>query len=209
MVPTFLDSYANYLIVFYLLIGANYIASLFSCQLQYALKNSMVFKHLLGFMTLYFSVVLVAKDSDQAPVNPARKLGEALVLYVLFIMSTRMPIGLFATVASLLFITYYLNGTKAYYAEVKDGHKQQRSNRTVAVIENVQQTLKILAFVLILIGFILYLGQKSREYKSQWDWGLFMLGTPSCKENFLPKKYQRSGWTDFVDGLNMLKSKAS
>jgi hypothetical protein len=200
MGPQFLDSFADNLMVFYLLIGANYIAALFSCQLQAALKHNMAFKHFLGFMTLYFSVVLLIKKDD-VPVNPARKLVDALLLYGLFVLSTRMPFGFSAIVIMLLFVIYYLNGTKDYYAEIKDD--KQRNENTVAIIERVQKTLKYLAFALILTGFVIYLGQKSREYKKEWDWMVFMFGKPSCKENFLPKKYIRTIYTDLLDGLKM------
>ena len=46
------------ILVFILIISGNYIGQLFPCNVQAVLSESMIMKHVFGFLTLFFFVLL-------------------------------------------------------------------------------------------------------------------------------------------------------
>jgi hypothetical protein len=52
-------------------------------------------------------------------------------------------------------------------------------------MDRIQLVLVIIAFILLLLGFVYYLGEKKIEYKKDFSFKKFMLGAPYCKNNTL------------------------
>ena len=61
-------------------------------------------------------------------------------------------------------------------------------------IENIEYILYIIAFILLITGFLHYLGEKKLEYKNNFSYTQFLLGQPLCK-NFTPNNLKSISFT--------------
>ena len=161
------------LFVFFMLIGANFLAQLFSCNLQNLLVNNMLAKHVLGFMTLVLSVVLVSGDSTATPTS---QLAASVFLYVLFLMASRCQRWMLSIVVGLLFALYVMQ-MYAKQAEKADDEATTERLR----LAKIGVTAVIL--VLLPIGFVMYALTKRQEYGPGWRLSTFVLGIAKCKFN--------------------------
>lgn len=184
-----------YIILFYLLIGANYLATTFPCSMQRALQTNVLLKHVLGVMFLYFSVYMTTTTS-----NPYKGVLVAFGLYAIFLLTTRMTPWSLMTIFTIMFVILYLEHVKKYHME-----KHPDDMTSVKMIGYAQHMGEVVVFVVLLIGVIMYLGEKSREYKKDWHWGKFIFGVNACKFKDLPATLRRDRLTDLVDGLKRLR----
>lgn len=147
--------------VLYLVISSNFLAQLFSCRLRYMLDQSMAAKHVVGYMTLLFFVVL---SSGMAATDA---ILNSLVIYAAFWVSTRMSVGYFVVFIVLAFVLYVL---ELYQRD----HDNQRLNDA----QNIIQAIMVIVLVL---GFVFYMVEKMIEYKRQFSFKTFLLGKPECR----------------------------
>ena len=162
-----LNNSAKSLFVLYLMVSSNYLGQLFSCQVQNALNTYMVLKHILGFLTLYFFVSL----TDTSKYSPQLKLLFTLAIYLFFMISTKMESKLWISFISLLGFVYVLFIVKDLITDPK----------MVEYISYIQSVLVISAIIILFIGFVYYLGEKKIEYKNDFSFSKFFIGTPVCK----------------------------
>ena len=54
----------KHIFILYLVISGNFIGNRFSCKLQKLLQNNMFFKHLIGFMLLFFFNLFIEEGKD-------------------------------------------------------------------------------------------------------------------------------------------------
>ena len=95
------------IVLFYLVVGGNYIAELLSCRLQHSFSDQISLKHLLGFLTLLFFVVM-GQPNYTAKYSMWRIIGQSLLLYAMFVMSTKSESGCFIFSLLCFVITYFL-----------------------------------------------------------------------------------------------------
>lgn len=160
---------SNSIFILYMLIGANFLANLFGCRIQDMLSNNMLLKHIIGFMTLLFFVVMV----DKSETTPVRKMSNTLVYYVVFLMTTRMDIKWWTPFIMSVFIVYILQ----LFKEAENDLKKKNN------LEKFQKLLATASFIMIVIGVAIYIGRKKSEYKDSFSWGTFFVGKPSCRAN--------------------------
>ena len=55
----------KHLFVLYLIIAGNYLGELFGCKTQKMFQENMYFKHIIGFMTLYFFVLFTSTEEQK------------------------------------------------------------------------------------------------------------------------------------------------
>ncbi|QKF94297.1 hypothetical protein QKU48_gp0839 [Fadolivirus algeromassiliense] len=162
-----LNNSAKSLFVLYLMISSNYLGNLFGCRIQEALNTNMALKHLLGFLTLYFFVSLV----DTTKYSPMLKLLFSFVIYLCFMMSTKMNSKTWIAFISVLGGVYIL-------FTVRDSITDTKMQEYISYL---QLVLVISAIIILLLGFVYYLGEKKIEYKDDFSFTKFFLGTQSCK----------------------------
>jgi len=163
----------KYLFIFYMIISANFISNLFGCQVQQLLHNSMLIKHTLGFLTLYFFQTVVDPNIN----SPFDKLILSLVIYILFIFSAKMNINFFYGFIVALGLNYIIYIFKNEYKENKELQDY---------LEWSQLGLNTLAFGLLISGFIYYFIEKKEEYGSTFRLDKFILGNPVCRMSNIP-----------------------
>ncbi len=162
------------IMVFYLLIVANFLAPLFNCRLQDVLVNNMILKHLFGFLTLFFFVVFV--EPEHSDKTFLYQISMAIGLYIWFIFTTRMEIHAFALFIIVLFSLYMFN---IYFDK---NHKDNNTDEKEVFKENINRYGLLLGVLITIIGFTSYVGQKKIEYGNRFNWTSFFIGHPECKK---------------------------
>ena len=167
------DSNIFCIFIFFLIISANFLAELFPCRLQYILRNNMVIKHLFGLFTMIFFVVLSSGIKNK---NILKIMLTAFVLYIIFILITKCNINIFFIIILLLGTTYIINIIKE--EEIESSKKELDENN---IYDKITFILYILIIVFIILGVLLYIGEKKIEYKKDFNYITFFVGKSVCK----------------------------
>jgi hypothetical protein len=162
----------NSLFIIYLLISCNFLAQLFSCQLQQLLANSMLVKHIFGFTTMLFCIIFV-DSTIQKEGKYAEGLAYAIIFYLWFWATTKTHLYVTLIIIILFLIIYSL--------QIHKNTLDQEEN--INEISNYQKILALSAFIVTIFGFIQYYLLKSEEYKNNWNYTDFFIGTSTCKNN--------------------------
>lgn len=189
---------AKSLFVLYLMISSNYLGSLFGCRVQRLFENNMYVKHTLGFLTLYFFVALLGNDRNKGA--PGRQLLESAGIYAAFVMSTKMNFRFWLPFIALVGGVYVLYiAQDALYgsdsivssreATALNEPQPPPTKMTVTLkrlltedrIATVQRYMVLAAILLMVGGFVVYMGEKKMEYGTQFNYMRFVFGNPSCK----------------------------
>lgn len=158
------ESYIG-LFLLYLIILGNYAGELLGCRVQEIFAEIAIAKHMVGFFTLYYFINLNSKNSD-----PINTLSKTTIMYVLFIISRKIPIHYIIISLISMFIIKFLDDYKNfYYNKPKDEHKYK-------IINKIQISLCILIACLFIIGFIRYTLFEMKEYKKNWSWYQHIIG---------------------------------
>lgn len=168
---------------FYLLIACNYVKEIFGCQLQNALDNSILAKHAVAFILLFFLVVLV--NPELADTRIPQTFALSVGIYAWFLMTTRTPLWVTFVVLLLLLASYLASIAKARY--VKDSTKDAAENAAAKKARMLQYVFAYAALGLSVLGFVLYAIEKKREYGSKFDMMKFFSGTLKCR-GYTPRR---------------------
>jgi len=170
------------LFILYLVISSNFLANLFGCKIQKAFNENIYIKHLLGFFTLYLFISLV-ESSDVIPSNLIDRLKFAGVIYLWFILTTRMNIKFWIPFI-LILSTVYILQLNIDIEKKKDQVDSEKVNKYTTY----QKNLIKVAFLLTIIGFLVYLGEKKYEYGNSFKYSTFISGVVNCKGDDLGGK---------------------
>jgi hypothetical protein len=163
--------------VLYLIVACNFLANTFGCKTQQLLRNNMYVKHLVGFLTLFFFITIASGASDGTDENIFfKKLTAAVLLYVVFLASTRSK-GIFLSIFLSLIGANFL-----IHAYIDTLNKEKFSER-IRKLKMYGRMLNILAVVILVIGVIIYTMEQKKEYKDQWSTSKFLFGNINCKNN--------------------------
>lgn len=160
--------------VFYLLLSAGFQVPLFPCRVQRLFTDSQSLRHVLGFLTMTFFVVLT---------NSKNKLGVTELFaisagaYLWFMMTAKMNMYTWFMMMFVLGVVFIL---QVY----KDHQEEENPEETKPKIEAATKAQQILSYVvaaLTIVGFVVYMGEKRIEYGDSFEFGKFFLGNPTCK----------------------------
>ncbi len=165
------------LFILYLVISSNFLPNLFGCKVQQAFQHNILLKHFLGFLTLYFFVTL-ADTSDTLPSNLGHRFGIALIIYLFFIISSRVNFRFWIPSIISLGAIYII---ELFKQDEKKKDEAQRDKHRIEQFLKAQQIFVGISSLLMLIGFIVYVGEKKSEYGTHFHWGTFFFGKTSCK----------------------------
>lgn len=165
------------IMLLFLAISGNFVAETLSCQVQRVFSNNMIIKQVLVFFILYFTINYSNSD---APLDPFIALKLSGIIYIFFILFTRMSvffslIGFFILTSSYIATNYidYYN-----YLEKKD--KDKNLEKKIKDLENYRK-YALYGFVCwTLLGFIIYLIAHYIEYKKNWNFITFLFGKKNC-----------------------------
>lgn len=159
---------AKYIFVLYVMVSGNFLANLFSCRAQDALNNSMALKHVLGYMTMLFAVVLV---DGKMGMGPHYQIFMTAALYLLFVVTTRMEFKYWVIFIVLLCANYILD-VYQQHDQTTEPVKQQ--------LRKIQHALLYGAVFVMGLGLLVYVGRKRLEYGTSFDPSTFLFGKTTC-----------------------------
>lgn len=163
---------------FYVVIIGNFLSNqLMGCRMQELLTSNLFIMHLVGFLMLFFVVILV--DPANADKNLVSNLGIASVVYTWFVMSSKTHIYFTIATICILLTVYIINAKRIRVTEEKNEEQAKK-------LLGIQKVLVIAAGILTAVGFAIYLTEKRNEYKSEFSILYFLFGTPRCR-NYTPQ----------------------
>jgi hypothetical protein len=169
--------------VFFLIISSNYLGALFPCRIQKLLNTNVYLKHIFGFLTLSFFVVLT---------DPLKKYNfinifyESALLYIIFIIFINNDYNFFIFGLMIVGLIYILNLKKidltGSITENNLNKDNEKNKQLLEMITKINTFLFILFMIVIIIGFIIYMGEKKIEYKDKFSYIIFILGQAQCRD---------------------------
>ena len=168
--------------IFFLIISSNYLGELFPCRIQKMLSSNMLFKHIFGFLTLSFFVVL----TDNSKVHTLTDiLFNSLKLYSIFLIFINNNLNFFMISLFIVAVIYIINIkineiTDTIKTDTEDKNKNENS-KTLQLLHQINKILSIIFIIIIIIGFLIYMGEKKVEYKSKFSYITFIFGKEACR----------------------------
>ena len=162
--------------VLFLIIASNYIGELFPCRIQDYLSNNVYLKHFISFLTLLFFVVLT--DTSLVKKKFMEIFISSLKLYFLFLLLINSTKKFFIFALFILAIIYIIQLIKKDYINDENVPEETENYKKIILVE---KALFVLFYIVLVLGFIIYLGEKKIEYKNKFKYMTFIFGKPSCK----------------------------
>jgi hypothetical protein len=175
-----LDAITNKIFVFYMLVACNFLAVVFSCDVQRFISQNMYVIHVVAIMTLYFSVILVDSSIDNKVSNPVKAIGYTIALYFVFLLSTHCHFKMFFLAILVMFSVFVAQTVKNYIDDVNKTKNHRVLEVTANIISYAQVAFQFLIAGLIVFGFLVYTGEQSIKFNhlGKWNWMTFWFDTP-------------------------------
>jgi len=179
--------------VLFLIIASNYIGELFPCRIQSLLVNNVYLKHFIAFLTLMFFVVLTDSSSQKKKFMVI--FTDSIKLYFLWLLLINSDKKFFVLGLILLAILYILQLIKNDYINNKKINEEineeinNKNKERLSLIKNIEKIIFLIFFIVLVLGFIIYMGEKKIEYKDKFKYITFIFGKPSCRGKSPEVKY--------------------
>ena len=151
----------------------NFIAEILGCKTQQLLSKNMYYKHFITLTILYFAIDFNS-DASSTPLDIFKI---SILIYILFILFSKMSIQFTILAFILLLVTYVVNNYIDYYK------KNDSKNIIIQQLENLKYILHIILVIVIIIGFTLYFFKQRREHYNNWSGLTFIFGKVVCNSN--------------------------
>lgn len=160
------------------------VPSILNCKYQRVITNNVYMRHLLGFLTLYFLNSNLFTNED----HPSNKLINCIILYIIFIIIMRLNLTFTGIVLFLIFIIHLLHQYYIFYRENPD---KTKNYKLVIKLHYFIRLISIITLIIAIIGLIINIKQRKKEYGKNFNLNKFILGNLKC-ENIEKKKFNNS-----------------
>lgn len=167
------DSIIKGIFLLILAVSGNFVAETLGCKTQKLLSESMLAKHSIIFLIIYFALGFTS-DNNYHPLVIARMSG---FIWVLFILFTKMSITFTILTFGLLAIRYIISTFIDYYKS--DGEEKNRDIIKLLILFG--ENIVMLTIGIVVLGFVLYFRQQYTEYNKSWSTFKFIFGVNKCK----------------------------
>jgi hypothetical protein len=170
------------LFTLFLLIGVNFLDDLYSCRIKDVMRNSMIAKHIVAFLTLHIFVTLTSKEGkEEAFIGNIKK---SVVVYLMFLISTRVRYEFFWIFVVGLLVYYagslYVERHEGTLEKLPSDLERRTIERRIKQLNEYLSYLLNFLLVVLAVGFLIFLGEKRAEYGERFDFGSFMVGDLVC-----------------------------
>ena len=171
-------------------ISGGFTSKTLGCGTQKAFQN-MTTKHIILFALIYFTLD-ISENPDEAPIHPYEQFKKAVILYIGFILFTKMNLYFTMIAFGLLCISYVIgNYVKNLDWHVNNINKKQKrtqeEDKTLSDYELLKkQSSKYQEYInyavsgVVIIGSLSYLLKKRKEYGSRFSYITFFQGVSKC-----------------------------
>jgi len=166
----------------YLIISCNFLSDLLGCKFKKLLRENMYVKHIFGYLTLVFLVILTSVDINDEE-NLIKALIYSFVLYIWFICTTKTHIYTTITVLLIFFIMYVLS---IRIKILEKNIENDKNKEEIDKLNLVNLSLLIIAFVITFFGVLYYLmlqNNKLSRNSDEFSYITFFIGKHKCKND--------------------------
>jgi len=159
-----------------LAVSGNFVAETMGCKTQQLLTENMFVKHVVLYLIIFFALGFTSEDNAL----PSKIAREALIVWMFFVMFTRMSLFFTMIVFLLLAFRYVINTYIEHY-------KQKSEKKNKKLIENLKNKGEIVVYVILLtliLGFSLYFRKQYNDWAlkhKKWSTFKFIFGVRECK----------------------------
>lgn len=151
------------------------IYTLLNCDLQRALNDNILIKHLTGLMAFFLLFNIIDPNNKSHVVTTIAK---TFVVYLLFLMATKSKWPFIAVALATLFTDQVLRNHVAY---LKNKYPNESEAAAVAApFVKARTYIKWALFAIITIGFLHYLMRQYQDKGRQFNLFKLVLGTGQC-----------------------------
>jgi len=158
--------------VLYLVLAGQFLSPLFPCHFRRLVNDSMVLRHVLGYITLLFFVVILDEFTDAITSAPII-LGLCTAIYLWFVLSSKMT--------GVTWIALMLTLSALYAVDLFVSRIEKPSEELKLWVSRGNLALITLAALLTLIGLTAYMGEKKLDYGRSFSYLTFFLGKEGCR----------------------------
>ena len=165
--------------LFIFIISGNYLGELLGCRLITLLKENIITKHLLGFLTLFLTLAFTVDLNKSL----FKLFKISCILYIIFILSSKTTKYINYILMILFIISFIIILYKDRLRQKKNAKlltKTEEQHLSYIYIYN-SYILQILIIILI-IGFIIYIGEQKRSNGNDFNYYTFFMGNTKCSE---------------------------
>ena len=174
------------LLLIFLAISGGFLLETLGCRFRELLSNNMFAKYLFVFFIIYFTVNFTASVST----SPTKLLVLSVLVWLFFVLLSRNNIVFTLIVLVLLITLFTINNYIDYYknllANETDENKKKKYSELIDKLDKAYLNIEVGTLTLLVIGFVVYFGQKYKEYKNK-EGGFklitFIFGNVSCRGN--------------------------
>jgi hypothetical protein len=161
-------NYTRGLLLLALTIMGNFVSETLSCSTQRLLTSNRIAKHLIILFLIYFTLNITNSDE----VHPYEEIKMAFILWLCFLIFTKMSVVYEAIVFTCFCLHYILDNYRDYY------HKNNIHDydNQIYFMEKLLLTIIILTTI---IGFLSYIVKKNKQHK-KFSWYTFFIGVDKC-----------------------------
>lgn len=160
------------LFILFILLSGTYLQPLLPCNTTRFMKDSKLIRHMLGFFTLLFFVVVSDTEFDKH-MALGTILVTSVIIYAWFILSSKMTANWWFILSILLGALYLIN-----LYEDRQTHEDPDTKR---FLSSTKEWILGGSLALTIVGFFIYLGEKKLDYRGKFNYSDFFLGTTECK----------------------------
>lgn len=176
----------SFLFLAYAVVAGGYVTQVLPCQTQFFLENSILAKHFIGFLLIFCFIMMEGgwdfdmNENDKAPVdwasgNTLHTMAWGFILYIAFLLSSKMQLNTNLLFFGLLFLVYIINTYRIYL--------EKRNNITDVNNQNMLLITKILiglSGATFIFGIFDYYRYQKISYGRKFTLMKFLLGTNKC-----------------------------
>ena len=166
--------------IYTLIISGNFLAELYPCKIQYFLRNNITFKHLFGFLTLFFFGIVAIPE-----LSNFQGMITAAFMYIIFIINSKTKWQFWVIVFLLSSFVYILRVFKKDIEKnlLKQEFKpeEEENYKYLNNVIGISQIILVVSIILLtMLGVIIYMGEKKMEYGNKFSYITFFAGKPKC-----------------------------
>lgn len=165
-----IDDEIKGLFLLVLAITGNFIGETLGCKSQKLLTDNMILKQIFIVFMIFFALSFTSSDT----VEPTVHIKKAFIVWIFYILFTKMDIN-FTILAFLLLLTIYILG------EYKKYYEKNNNKKMMDIIEKYKQLLIKSVILLVVLGFVIYFIKQYQDHKKDFSVLKYLFGVKTCE----------------------------
>jgi uncharacterized membrane protein len=156
-----------------LAVSGNFVAETLGCKTRRLLTNNMYAKQCIIISIIYFAIDFTSSSNT----SPLETFGNTLMIWISFLLFTKMS-ELFTILCFTLLIIGYILSSQLNY--IKNENTKKNNEKEAELYKYLINCTLFLFFIIMVIGFVMYYFKQRNEHKKNWDMFKFIFGIHEC-----------------------------